>query len=65
MNAHFDNCEQDFQEVVEKVRDDLIVDDLVTEGEYIKEFKKSKPDSSVYSCNGVLSCISNITTKKY
>ena len=30
VDVHFDNCGQEFREVVEKVRDDMYVDDLLT-----------------------------------
>ena len=30
LDAHFDNYEQEFWEVVEKVRDNMYVDDLMT-----------------------------------
>ena len=42
LDDHFDNCGQEFREVVEKVRDDMYVDDLVTGGERINEVKKLK-----------------------
>ena len=41
----FGNFEQKFGEVVEKVRDDMYVDDLVTGGECKNEVKKLKSDS--------------------
>ena len=37
LDVHFDNCGQEFREVVEKVRDDMYVDDLMTGGESINE----------------------------
>ena len=45
MDVHFDNCGQEFRDVVEKVRDDMYVDDLVTRGESTNEVKKLKLDS--------------------
>ena len=45
LDVHFDNFEQKFGEVVEKVRDDMYVDDLVTGGECKNEVKKLKSDS--------------------
>ena len=37
LDAHFDKCGQEFQEIVEKLRDYTYVDDLVNGGESIKE----------------------------
>ena len=45
LDVHFDNCGHEFREVVEKVRDDIYVDDLVTGGGNINEVEKSKSDS--------------------
>ena len=45
MEVHFDNCGQEFWEVVEKVRDNIYVDDLMTRGESINEVKKLKSNS--------------------
>ena len=45
LDVHFDNCGHKFREVVEKVRDDMYVDDLVTGGESINEVKELKSDS--------------------
>ena len=47
-DVHFDNYGQDFWEVVEKVRDDMYVDDLVNGGESINEVKKLKSESSLF-----------------
>ena len=47
LDAHFDNCRQEFREVAKKVRDDMYIDDLVTGGEIINEIKKSKSDSII------------------
>ena len=44
LDAHFDNCGDEFWEAVEKVRD-MYVDDFVTEGESINEVQKLKSDS--------------------
>ena len=45
LDVHFDNCEQKFQEVVGKERDNMYVDDLVTGRESINEVKKLESDS--------------------
>ena len=45
---------QEFREAVEKLRDNIYVDDLATEEESITEVKKSKPDSiSLFREGGV------------
>ena len=43
--AHFNNCGQDFREVVEKVSVVIYVNDLVTWGEIINQVKKLKSES--------------------
>ena len=65
MDAHFDNCRQEFREVAKKVRDDMYIDDLVTGGEIINEIKKSKSGSIILFQQGGSSYISAIPTKKY
>ena len=47
LDVYFDNCEQEFREVVEKVIDDEYVNDLVTGRESINEVKKLKSDSII------------------
>ena len=57
---------QEFGEAVEKLRDNIYVDDLATEGESITEVKKSKPDSiSLFREGGGLSYLNGIPRKQY
>ena len=66
LDVHFDNCGQEFQEVVKKVRDDMYVDDLVTGRESISKVKNRNQISSDYSGKrGGLSYIIGIPTKRY
>ena len=66
MDIHFDNFGEEFREVVENVRDDTYVDDLVTGGESINEVKKLKSDSiTLFQQGGGLSYMSGIPTKQY
>ena len=44
MDVYFDNCGQEFQEVVKKVRNDMYVDDLETERKITNNAKKLKSD---------------------
>lgn len=39
LEFHFDNYGQEFQDVVKKVKNDMYVDDLVTEEESINQVK--------------------------
>ena len=45
LDLHFNNCDQEVWEVVEKVRDNMYLDDMVTGGESINEVTKWKPYS--------------------
>ena len=61
LDAHFNNCGQEFQKVVEKAREYMYVNDLVT-GE---ESKRNKIQASpAYSFQVDLSYISRITMKQ-
>ena len=44
-NAHFNNCGQDFRDVVEKVSEVIYVTDSVTWGEFITKVNKLKSES--------------------
>lgn len=60
-----------FREAVEKLRDNIYVDDLATEEESVTEVKKSKPDSirlfreGAGGGGGGLSYLNGIPRKQY
>ena len=55
LDVHFDNCEQEFREVVEKAKDNKYVNDLVTGRESINDVKKLNSDSIILFRHGGLS----------
>ena len=66
LDAHFDNCVQEFREAVEKVRDHMYADELVTVGENMNVVQKLKSDSIIlFRQGGSLSYISGILAKQY
>ena len=52
LDTHFDNCGQEFRVVVEKVRDHIYVDVLVTGVEGIDEVRNQNQDPSVHFDKG-------------
>ena len=45
LKTHFERYKSMYLELIRKIRDDMYVDDLVTEGESLQEIEKTKSDS--------------------